>query len=386
MVVSQAQLALISVADEVPKNLHPREWAVTQTGLTNAQRVALIALASGYGGFQRTYGQFYIVEAKVADYLSIKYSTFRNYLTQLRQLGLLELVSRGANQHSEPSYWRMRLEVTCSTGQAQFQMDIEEPEPLNEVAQEDVEDAVAHTQNGIEADDRSQLPDNKDHQGTNNDVPTYDDYSAAFASTIPPAGTDAEFDARVAAETERLLAEDMPMAIRREMKREAMVSAVAVNRALGIKSGEPIDIHGRRTAPVQHVAARRVNGAAEDVVTPEGTNLSRAEKRRVKKAERKAECALEKALNEELAKRGRPKLRASARMQAKLLDSEWERRHGGPVPHSVIEVACEKADERARTSFTGLVLRIISDEMEFYTTRERMLRKDGQGKPAKSRY
>ena len=386
MTVSTAQLALVTVSEDVPKNLHPREWAVIQTGLTNAQRVALIALASGYGGFQRKYGQFYIVEAKVADYLSIKYSTFRNYLTQLRQLGLLELVSRGANQHTEPSYWRMRLEVTCSTGQARFQMDIEEPEPLSEAAQDDVEDAAADAKNTLESDDSSKPPDDLAYQGAEDDPSPYDDYSKEFAATIPPAGTDVEFDALVAAETKRLLAEDMPMAIRREMKRDAMVSAVAVNRALGIKSGEPIDIHGRRTSFGPQVAAQGQNGAVQDAVTPEVARLPRAEKRRVKKAERKAECALEKALNEELAKRGRPSLRGSARKQAELLDGEWKQRHGGPVPQSVIEVACEKADERARTSFIGLVLRIISDEMEFYTTRERMLRNDGQGKPAKSRY
>ena len=102
---------------EAAQDLHPREWAARQTALTNAQHRALNAVVQAYTPFQLQYGEFYIVESFVQPYLSIAYRTFRNYLSALNKLGVLELIWRAPNQHGDKSVWRMRLDVVLSAGQ-----------------------------------------------------------------------------------------------------------------------------------------------------------------------------------------------------------------------------------------------------------------------------
>ena len=88
-----------------------------QTALSNAQHRALMALVHAYAGFQIHNGQFYVVESRVAPYISITFMTFSNYLTDLKDLGLLEMVWRCPNQYGEKSIWRMKLDVVLSSGQ-----------------------------------------------------------------------------------------------------------------------------------------------------------------------------------------------------------------------------------------------------------------------------
>ena len=95
---------------------HPSQWAMRQTGLSNAERLALQVLVSAYTGFQRRNDNFFIAESVVGRYLSIAYTTFQNYVTKLNNVGLLELVYRSPNQHSK-SLWRMNFDLIFSVGQ-----------------------------------------------------------------------------------------------------------------------------------------------------------------------------------------------------------------------------------------------------------------------------
>ena len=70
---------------EAAQDLHPREWAMLQTALSNAQHRALMALVHAYAGFQIHNGQFYVVEGRVSPYISITFRTFSNYLTDLQK-------------------------------------------------------------------------------------------------------------------------------------------------------------------------------------------------------------------------------------------------------------------------------------------------------------
>ena len=45
-----------------PDYFRPYQWAITQFGLTHAQRYALIFLVHFFGGWQRRHGSFYISE------------------------------------------------------------------------------------------------------------------------------------------------------------------------------------------------------------------------------------------------------------------------------------------------------------------------------------
>ena len=97
--------------------MHPRDWVMAQTALSAATRDALSVLVSAYGGLQQRNGQFYIVESRVAPHLRTKFRTFKNYLTKLRKLGLLEIIVRGPNQFGPRTTWRMRLDVVRQSRQ-----------------------------------------------------------------------------------------------------------------------------------------------------------------------------------------------------------------------------------------------------------------------------
>ncbi len=103
--------------------LHPRDWVMAQTALSGATRDALSVLVAAYGGLQIRNGEFYILRSRVEPLLRTKFVTFKNYLTTLRKLGLLEIVSRGPNQYGPRTIWRMRLDVVLSASQLRMNFD-----------------------------------------------------------------------------------------------------------------------------------------------------------------------------------------------------------------------------------------------------------------------
>ncbi len=117
-----------NAGDPASEVLHPAEWAALQTGISLGQRDALHALVAAYSGFQRKNNEFYILESRMCRYLRTSFSTFRNYLTALHKLGLVELLSRSPNQWGPRSTWRMRLDVIISNGQLALPLDVEEDE------------------------------------------------------------------------------------------------------------------------------------------------------------------------------------------------------------------------------------------------------------------
>ena len=117
LAATQSSASQAVVLTRLPKPLHPLEWVSLQTGLSNAQRVALHVLVSAYAHFQRTNGEFYIAESIVSRSLSITFATFRNYVTKLHELGLLTLKYRSPNQHGGKSIWTMNLDVVLHSRQ-----------------------------------------------------------------------------------------------------------------------------------------------------------------------------------------------------------------------------------------------------------------------------
>ena len=119
--------ALLSASTDA---LHPRDWVMAQTALSAATRDALSVLVAAYGGLQTRNGEFYILRSRVEPLLRTKFVTFKNYLTTLRKIGLLEIVSRGPNQYGPRTIWCMRLDVVLSASQLRMNLDEALPEEL----------------------------------------------------------------------------------------------------------------------------------------------------------------------------------------------------------------------------------------------------------------
>ena len=103
--------------------MHPRDWVMAQTGLSAATRDALSVLVSAYGGLQVRDGEFYVLQSRVEPHLRTGFRTFKNYLSKLHKVGLLEILSRGPNQYGPKTIWRMRLDVFCRSAQMAMNLD-----------------------------------------------------------------------------------------------------------------------------------------------------------------------------------------------------------------------------------------------------------------------
>ena len=123
--------------------MHPRDWVMAQTGLSAATRDALSVLVSAYGGLQMRDGEFYVLQSRVEPHLRTGYRTFKNYLSKLHKLGLLEILVRGPNQYGPKTMWRMRLDVFCRSPQMAMNMDALPDPPEVEVVSGDSEDGGA---------------------------------------------------------------------------------------------------------------------------------------------------------------------------------------------------------------------------------------------------
>ena len=123
--------------------MHPRDWVMAQTGLSAATRDALSVLVSAYGGLQMRDGEFYVLQSRVEPHLRTGYRTFKNYLSKLHKLGLLEILVRGPNQYGPKTMWRMRLDVFCRSPQMAMNMDALPASPEVEVVSGDSEDGGA---------------------------------------------------------------------------------------------------------------------------------------------------------------------------------------------------------------------------------------------------
>ena len=350
---SQAPAYASQRVAEAAQDLHPREWAMLQTALTNAQRVALMALVAAYTGFQLRNGEFFVVESRVAPYISISFSTFRNYLTDLRNLGLLELVWRSPNQHGDKSLWRMRLDVILSSGQ--LAMSIDTPD-LNTEETEPVDIEGRH----VEAANEPAVREDADAEGA---------YQVAAAGSPrsltrgrPRDWADEEYQAAVDAELERLLALKRPVeVIEDEVKRRTALSDAA-QRELVIRRAE-------EEQPPRATRRRMEREARKK--SPTSTFVQR----------------LKKVLTEE--REGG--LSRTDERKALEVEAAWAERHGDEtVPEGVIQMAAEAARERSTKSFAGFMLKVISDEMKDYAkegiTGENRPNGERWGKQKKSRY
>ena len=117
---SPASAVSDSVADSAtsPNTLHHNDWLVLQTGLGHAPRSVLHTIVQQHAGFQRnSYDDtFYMLRSRLEPVLprGMQWRTFTNHRSALVKLGLLELVWRAPNQHTDRSLWRLRYDQIIS--------------------------------------------------------------------------------------------------------------------------------------------------------------------------------------------------------------------------------------------------------------------------------
>ena len=101
------------VADETqdPEYFRPYQWAITQFGLTHAQRYALIFLVHFFAGWQRRHGSFYISETFIKPKLLIAVGTFDNHVRALCRAGVVRMVYKALNGHMPPSQYALQYGV-----------------------------------------------------------------------------------------------------------------------------------------------------------------------------------------------------------------------------------------------------------------------------------
>ncbi len=94
-----------------PDYFRPYQWAITQFGLTHAQRYALIFLVHFFGGWQRRNGSFYISETFIKPKLPIAVGTFDNHVRALRKAGVVRMVHKALNGHMPSSQYVLQYGV-----------------------------------------------------------------------------------------------------------------------------------------------------------------------------------------------------------------------------------------------------------------------------------
>ena len=114
-VAASGDVAAPSTSSDV---LHHHAWLVLQTGLGHAPRAVLHTIVEAHAHFQARSDDhtFFMARSRLEPILprGMQWRTFTNHRTALVKLGLLELVWRAPNQHSEKSRWRIRFDRTFS--------------------------------------------------------------------------------------------------------------------------------------------------------------------------------------------------------------------------------------------------------------------------------
>ena len=342
---------------EAAQDLHPREWAMLQTALSNAQHRALMALVHAYAGFQIHKGQFYVVESRVAPYISIEFATFNNYLTDLKKLGLLDMLWRCPNQYGEKSIWRMNLDVVLSTGQ----MAIELP----------VEDLIDGQEGGGEAaQPEVELP---EVEYVNEPVRPSEAVEAE-----PSSGLEARGHAMTVvsgADTWRLhlMAGDKE-ALRKEMEQMSSEEIQGhINNSASITSVFSSELERRQTrnvvtAPALTRAERRRQKADRKRVTL-GGNIRARKKGKGSETGQTTEAALDARSSSPLVRDveglmresfDMPSLSDAEVLRVAALEREWRvNNSGADVPRDFLVYAATEATKSARSDFTAYMLSVL---------------------------
>ena len=305
--------------------LHPREWAPAQTGLTLAMRDTLVVLVAAYAGFQLKNDQFYILESRVSPYLRKSFSTFKNYVTALHKLGLLDLVSRCPNQWGERSIWRMNLDVVISNGQ----------------------------------------------------------YAFAFGDELSADELDEELDAEVAVDEvqEATITEPIKTVTRAETRRNTRNT----RSSRPVKSLEQIEaqlaeLKVKLLSAEGEIAFLRCGNAAN--LTPGAAS------RGVSEVKVRISSRLADEMDMYLKAWGQGELKASEREQAIVIEADYQRIGGGDVPQDYVKYAADETLIHAKSSRSGYMLGVLRRKVQSSHTREGRRGDDGSGKrqTKKSRY
>ena len=149
----------VAASSTSPDVLHHHAWLVLQTGLGHAPRAVLHTIVEAHAHFQARSDDhtFFMARSRLESILprGMQWRTFTNHRSALVRLGLLELVWRAPNQHSEKSRWRIRYDRTFSTQPREQlvlpfedfggQMPVTEPDDLSERVLDEFEAAVPAT-------------------------------------------------------------------------------------------------------------------------------------------------------------------------------------------------------------------------------------------------
>ena len=212
--------------------LHHHAWLVLQTGLGHAPRAVLHTIVEAHAHFQaRSDDQtFFMARSRLEPVLprGMQWRTFTNHRSALVKLGLLELVWRAPNQHSDRSRWRIRYDCTFSAQpREQLALPIKEFEAPSATERED---AHVPTERGRVATRPDTHPDMSDEQSVER---AYLGRQIAQMKTWLASGEqrlaelEARFEALVAAEQEAAAeVESGPATVpRAERRRRARLAA-----------------------------------------------------------------------------------------------------------------------------------------------------------------
>ena len=322
----QPGITYASDALDKAEALHPRDWALAQTALTGAVRDALFVVVSAYTGFQLRNGEFYIVESRIAPYLRTSFPTFKNYITKLRKLGLMELLSRSPNQWGERSMWRMRLHVVLSNGQMMMPLHVSEKEAIPSDVEPEPEVVVS------------------------------EDVAAEAAVQVDSDEEKAAFEREVRGYSVKELeqAELAELALIREMEQEVDGLIERLTRAVG-KVGS---LRAAQRAELERGAGKKNRRAR---VAP------------VSEAKAIETVKLVGDVNWYLEKWGEQRLTGVESRRAGRIEADWRAGNGGAdVPAALLEYAAGEAMRFAEKSRSGYMLRVLEDKVrEGYVEPER---------------
>ena len=149
----------VAASSTSPDVLHHHAWLVLQTGLGHAPRAVLHTIVEAHAHFQARSDDhtFFMARSRLEPILprGMQWRTFTNHRTALVKLGLLELVWRAPNQHSDKSRWRIRYDRTFSAQPREqlvlpfeefgAQMPVAEPDDLSDLVLDEFEADVPTT-------------------------------------------------------------------------------------------------------------------------------------------------------------------------------------------------------------------------------------------------
>ncbi len=298
--------------------LHHHAWLVLQTGLGHAPRAVLHTIVEEHAHFQARSAEqtFFMARSRLEPVLprGMQWRTFTNHRSALVKLGLIELVWRAPNQHSDRSRWRIRYDRTISA-QPREQLPLPIEETVVQASVSDT-DAVSEQPLGKRPEDGS---------------------NANGQPSDEPSGGQAYLGRQIA-QMKLWLASGEERLAELEARFEALLSAER-NVALEAED-QPAVIPRAERRRRERLAAKQARGSPVDVNSP----FLRA----VVAAMKELDIVL---ADDDLARFGN-------------VERLWRERHTGDIPAHFLPYAIQRMRESKRDRPVGYVLGVLRSTVE----------------------